>query len=159
EARVDRAGNAAVVLQYLSCHAPDSMRRRAASDLEILQGRGSFGGHAEFLVGRIAKDAIDPISLAGMASGGAVFPTARAALFARLLASPGVGAAGARILASTGAFLLEVPSFWATTRGLGAWTGSDRAGRGGEAWRELAGLGISLGALRLTGLAADRIGT
>ncbi len=74
------------------------------------------------------------------------------------LAAPTRSVLGARALASTGAFLLEVPAFWATTKGL-----SEAIAPGSQRWdlatnaRELAGLGLTLGALKLSGLASGAL--
>ncbi len=90
--------------------------------------------------------------IAGMAAGSLVFSAARTAMLSRFLAVPGRGVLGARVLASTGAFLLEVPTFWATTKGL-----REAISPGSQAWdlhsnlTELASLSLTLGALKASG--------
>jgi len=130
----------------------EEIRRRAALRLDAVLGRGALGGRSEFLLRRLAREASDPVMIAGMAAGSLVFSTARTALLSRMLAVPGRGVLGARALASAGAFLLEVPSFWATTKGL-----REVLEPGSQHWdlhsnlSELASLGLTLGALKLTG--------
>ncbi|MFO1462447.1 MAG: hypothetical protein U1F66_01615 [bacterium] len=168
EERANRLANAGLVYQMLSQRAAsgeylfpgasEALRRSAGAALDAIQGRGAMGNRLEFLGRRFAQEASDPIMIAGMAAGSFVFSTARTAFLSRLLASPGRGLIGARALASTGAFLLEVPAFWGTTKGL-----REAIDPGRQSWdlntnlRELAGLGLSLGALKLSGALAGSL--
>ncbi|MFO1462449.1 MAG: hypothetical protein U1F66_01625 [bacterium] len=160
----DRLDAALLAYQLLSSRSagdassagiPEALRRRAELRLDAVLGRGAFGARAEFLARRFAREASNPVTIAGMAAGSLMFSTARTALLSRLLAAPGRSVLGARALASTGAFLLEVPTFWATTKGL-----NEALAPGSQRWdlatnaRELAGLGLTLGALKLTGALA-----
>lgn len=140
---------------FLVSGADASLRARAASRLDAILGRGAVGPRAEFLLRRFAREASNPVMIAGMATGSLVFSTARTALLSRFLASPTRSLIGARALASTGAFLAEVPAFWLTTKGL-----NEALAPGSQRWdlatnaRELAGLGLTLGALKLSGAAS-----
>ncbi len=134
--------------------AARSLRRRQA-----ILGGGGAGERIEFLGRRLARQATDPVLLLGMGVGSAVFSSFRAASLARLLANPEAGCLtrgfGARALASSSAFLAELPAFWGTTKGL-----NELIHPGVQRWdaetnfRELAGLGLTLGALKLSGAAA-----
>ncbi|MDL1872780.1 hypothetical protein FBR05_11350 [Deltaproteobacteria bacterium PRO3] len=143
---------------YLLAGAGEGLRTRAAQSLDAILGRGAAGPRAEFLLRRLAREASNPVMIAGMATGSFVFSTARTAILSRLLAAPTRSVLGARALASTGAFLLEVPAFWATTKGL-----NEAIAPGSQRWdmatnaRELAGLGLTLGALKLSGLASGAL--
>ncbi|MCE9626087.1 MAG: hypothetical protein K8R69_11670, partial [Deltaproteobacteria bacterium] len=138
--------------------APEGLRASAARRLDAILGRGAVGPRAEFLLRRFAREASNPVMIAGMAAGSFVFSTARTAILSRMLAAPGRGVLGARALAATGAYLMEVPAFWATTKGL-----NEALAPGQQAWdlrtnlRELAGLGLTLGALKLTGAGASAL--
>lgn len=142
--------------EFLLPGVPEAMRNRATARLDAIQGRGAVGNRIEFLGRRLAQEASDPVMIAGMATGSLVFSTARTAFLARLLASPGRSAIGARVLASTGAFVLEVPAFWATTKGL-----HEAIAPGSQSWdlrsnlREISGLALTLGALKLSGALAS----
>ncbi len=135
-----------------------ALRTRAQEALDAIQGRGALGNRLEFLGRNFAREASDPVMIAGMAAGSLVFSTARTAFLSRILATPGRSVLGARALASTGAFLLEVPTFWATTKGL-----REAIDPGHQAWdlrsnlRELAGLGLTLGSLKLSGALAGSL--
>ncbi|MCE9625901.1 MAG: hypothetical protein K8R69_10705, partial [Deltaproteobacteria bacterium] len=162
EESANRLASAGLIYQVLSQNhssgAPifpgldTALRQRAGARLDAIQGRGALGARVEFLGRRLAQEASDPVMLAGMAAGSFVFSTARTAFLSRMLASPTRSVIGARALASTGAFLLEVPAFWGTTKGL-----HEAIHPGQQAWdmrtnlRELAGLGLTLGAMKLTG--------
>lgn len=168
EELANRISNAALVYQFLSqrgasgaylfAGAPEALRSRATRRLDAIQGRGELGERIEFLGRRFAQEATDPIMIAGMATGSFVFSTARTAFLSRMLASPGRSLIGARVLASTGAFALEVPAFWATTKGL-----HEAVAPGTQAWdlrsnfREISGLALTLGALKLSGTLASSL--
>ncbi len=145
---------------YILAGATDALRQRAAQSLDAVLGRGSAGPRVEFLLRRLAQQASEPITIVGMATGSAVFTCARTAILSRLLASPGSGfftrGLAARGLASTAAFALEVPAFWGSTKGL-----QELVHPGSQTWdvatnlRELAGLGITLGGLKLLGAGTE----
>ena len=138
----------------LTASVVDRARRR----LGALQGEGSFGDRAEVLARHFVSEATDPVTLLAMTVGSAAYATARAGILTRLLASPsGAWTRGlaARGLAASGAFAVEIPSFWLANKGmrevlhpgLQPWDLSTNA-------RELATLGVSLGALKLAGFGA-----
>ncbi|HKX12093.1 MAG TPA: hypothetical protein VJP40_02985, partial [bacterium] len=135
---------------------PDGLRARASARIDAIEGRGAFGARFEFLARRFVHEASNPVTLVGMAAGSFAFSSVRSALLARTLAS-GRGVLGARALASSGAFLAEVPVFWGTTKGL-----NEVLHPGVQAWdartnfHELAGLTLTLGALKLSGAATGR---
>ncbi len=147
-----RAGSA--TSSYIN--VAEGLRTRAGQRLDAVLGRGSVGPRAEFLTRRLAREATNPVMLLGMGVGSAVFSGGRAAILSGLLSRPAAGifsrGLGARALASAGAFALEVPAFWGTTKGLNEWLHP-----GVQSWdaatnlREMAGLGITLGALKLAG--------
>lgn len=159
----DQLGNAGLVYQMLShrnadgtyaiADVPEGLRRRASGRLDAMEGRGAAGARFEFLSRRFIQESSNPVTLLGMAAGSAAFTTVRSALLARTLSSSRA-IFGARALASTGAFLAEVPVFWGTTKGL-----NEVLHPGQQAWdarsnlRELAGLALTLGALKLSGAA------
>jgi len=154
---------AGLVYQFLSqgsamAGVSEGLRAQAQAALDAIQGRGALGNRLEFLGRNFAREASDPVMIAGMAAGSLVFSTARSAFLSRMLATPGRSLIGARALASTGAFLLEVPTFWATTKGL-----REAIDPGHQAWdlrsnlRELAGLGLTLGSLKLSGALAGSL--
>lgn len=141
-------------------HHVEPLQTRAQRQLDAILGRGAAGPRFEFLARRFAREASDPTMLLAMTAGSAVFTLSRASILSRLLASPTrnffTQGLGARALASGGAFLLEVPAFWATGKGL-----RELAAPGSQSWdlatnfHELAGAGLTLGALKLTGFAAS----
>ncbi|HKY62908.1 MAG TPA: hypothetical protein VJR29_05750 [bacterium] len=157
----DRLDSAALVYELLRHRGedgaallegiPDGLRARAAARLDAIEGKGPAGARVEFLARRFVREASNPVTLVGMAAGSFAFTSVRSALLARTLAS-GRTVLGARALASSGAFLTEVPVFWGTTKGL-----NEILHPGVQAWdarsnlRELAGLGLTLGALKLSG--------
>ncbi|MCE9625121.1 MAG: aminotransferase class I/II-fold pyridoxal phosphate-dependent enzyme [Deltaproteobacteria bacterium] len=158
-ARQEQSGaveTAAEIYAALGTRAPEPLRTRAAQRLDAVMGRGSFGGRLEFLGRHFAREAADPAMLLAMTAGSAVFTLSRGVFLSRLLASPATGflsrGLGARALASTGAFFLEIPAFWATGKGL-----REVLSPGSQRWdaetnlSELAGAGLTLGALKLTG--------
>ncbi len=138
------------------------LRDRAQRRLDAVLGRGDAGPRFEFLARRFAREASDPTMLLAMTAGSAVFTLSRASILSRLLASPTrnflTQGLGARAVASGGAFLLEVPAFWATGKGL-----REFAAPGLQSWdlatnfQELAGAGLTLGALKLTGFGGQSL--
>lgn len=136
----------------------EGLRIQAAQRVDAILGRGALGPRAEFLLRRFAREASNPVMIAGMATGSLVFSTTRTALLSRFLASPTRSVLGARLASSSLAFLAEVPAFWATTKGL-----QEAIAPGSQRWdlatnaRELAGLGLTLGALKLSGLASGAL--
>ncbi|HEX5034250.1 MAG TPA: hypothetical protein VFW62_07210, partial [bacterium] len=157
----DRLGGALRAYELLSGNQPgfqtsEGLRDRVGRRLAVLAGGGQFGDRVEHLTRRFCQEATSPVAIAGMAAGSLVFSTARAALLARLTAA-GRPVFAARALASSGAFLTEVPAFWATTKSL-----NEFLHPGTQSWemsqnlRELAGLSLTLGALKLSGAAVSR---
>ncbi len=133
---------------------------QARHELDAILGRGSIGGRLEILGRNFVREAADPVTLAAMGTGSLVFSLSRGAILSRLLAAPArnflTSGFGARALASAGAFFFEVPAFWATGKGL-----REALSPGSQRWdlatnlHELAGAGLTLGALKLTGYASQ----
>ncbi|HKY62907.1 MAG TPA: hypothetical protein VJR29_05745 [bacterium] len=161
EEDADRLGGALRAYELLNGNHPglqinEGLRDRVSRRLAVLGGGGRFGDRVEHLSRRFCQEATNPVAIAGMAAGSLVFGTARAAFLARLTAA-GRPVFAARALASSGAFLTEVPAFWATTKGL-----NEFLHPGSQSWemsqnlRELGGLALTLGALKLSGAAVGR---
>jgi len=142
--------------------AEGTLAARAQRELDAIVGRGAIGGRLEFLGRNFVSEAADPVTLAAMTTGSLVFSLSRGAILSRLLSSPArnllTTGIGARALASAGAFLFEVPAFWATGKGL-----REVLAPGSQRWdlatnlHELAGAGLTLGALKLTGYASQSL--
>ncbi len=158
--------HAAAIFQALSesngalgLRVPESISHQAEREFLTIQGNGPWGARVEFLGRRFAGEVLNPSMILGMGAAGIVASSCRLGMLSRLLASPQAHflsrGGGARMLASTTAFVPEVGAFWATTRvvnevlhpGIQPW---DLASMG----REWASLGITLGALKLSGWAA-----
>src|SRR5918996_4239474 len=96
------------------------LQSRSTIRRDALLGRGDTGARAEVLARRFFREAASPSALVGMAGAQAVFGVTRMALLSRLAASPTASVltrgAGARFVASAGAFMIEAPSFAAFTR-------------------------------------------
>ncbi len=161
--QADRVELAAQFYQVLGQHAGNfaGIASRAQQRLDAILGRGPAGNRIEFLGRRFAREATSPAALIGMAGAQAVFGLTRAALLSRLLASPTSHAwtrgLGARALASSGAFLLEAPSFVAFTRGAKAALGVQQDWSSGAWGHEVAGSFFALGAMKITGWAGGSL--
>jgi len=131
------------------------LRERSRSSLEAIQGRGTFGPRAEFLLRRLSQEAADPVSLAAMGLAGAVFRMTRLAVLSRLSLSPTAGfftrGLGARAVAGLAGFALEAPAFTLSGR-----LGAEAMGHSQD-WspqvlgRDLASSFLVLGGLKLAG--------
>src|SRR5262249_42972059 len=129
-------------------------RERAMEGLGRLRGQG-----LESWLRRFVHESTNLEMAVGMAASYAVATTARAVL-PRLLSGPArhLAAVGlkAHTLANGGAFLLETGTFWGVPKGL------HEAFHPGQAWdlgtdlRELAGLGLTLGAMKVSGAMASK---
>lgn len=156
EERDDRLEFASAIYSTVAESGPNRpLQERAQARLDAIVGRGAIGNRAEFLLRRLARDASHPSMLVGMAGAQAVFGLSRMAILSRLAASPTTNfftrGFGARALASTGAFMLEAPSFVAFTRGANAALGQEQDWRLATLGREVAGSFITLGALKTAG--------
>ncbi len=140
---------------------PAALGRRALEEFNAMRGTGSAGRRFEYLARHFAREASDPAMLLGMGVAGTVFSATRLGVLSRLAARPAAWwtrGFGAGMAASAAAFPAEVLAFWGTTRVYGLavrpetlrW---DRASIG----HELAGLGITLGCLKLFGAASGRL--
>ncbi len=134
-----------------------SIQVRARQRLEALQGRGSFGFRAELLTRDFSRQATHPASLAALMAGGLAFRATRLATLNQLLNSPGksfwTSTVGARFLASSTAFLAEVPAVTiagnATSRLMGEVI-PDSIGQ------QMASGALVLGSMRLVGWSVGR---
>ncbi|MFO1463413.1 MAG: hypothetical protein U1F66_06520 [bacterium] len=129
----------------------EALQAKAQNRLDAILGRGAFGGRAEFLFRRLAKDATDPKTIVPMIAGSAVYGLARTATLGRLLAgSRGAwyaGGLGARLSAASIGFAAEVPTFVLvsrTLRRLGAEGPSPEPGLG----QEFSSAALTLGLLK-----------
>ncbi|MCC6273330.1 MAG: hypothetical protein IT572_07670 [Deltaproteobacteria bacterium] len=140
---------------------PAALGRRALEEFNAMRGTGSAGRRFEYLARHFAREASDPGMLLGMGVAGTVFSATRLGVLSRLAARPAAWwtrGFGAGMAANAAAFPAEVLAFWGTTRAYGLavrpetlrW---DRASIG----HELAGLGITLGCLKLFGAASGRL--
>lgn len=81
----------------------------------------NFGAIFENHLRQFSQEALQPQAILPMLAGSAVFSVARSALLGRLLANPSATlltrGLGARLAASSGAFLLEAPAFSLAARG------------------------------------------
>lgn len=163
--RQERSGQEALAAQIYSSLTeaeagafPASVVERARRRSAALNGQGSFGDRAEVLTRHFIREATDPVTLLAMTAGSAAYATARVGLLSRLLAAPSgalTRGLAARGLAAAGAFAVEIPSFWLANKGM-----RDAIQPGSQSWdmatnaRELASLGLTLGALKLAGFGA-----
>ncbi len=166
--RLERSGDAARIsfalqLYQIAAGHEGAEGRLARERLAVLQGGGSTGARAEFLLRGLARQASDPALLFGMGLASGVFSLTRAMTLSRLLAAPTRSALtrgfGARALASVAGFALEAPAFTLGTR-----LGAEALGRGQD-WgraalgRDLASSYLVLGALKIAhGLGAASVG-
>ncbi|HKY63365.1 MAG TPA: cysteine dioxygenase family protein, partial [bacterium] len=133
---------------------------RAREELELLEGRGTFGRRAERFVGSFVRDATEPSALLGMSAGALAFSTFRFAALSRLAGSPGAyfwaRGGGARALASTAAFLPEVTAFWGTQVLVDRAFHPERP-LSSDWGREWLGAALSLGLLKLGGAGSSAL--
>jgi len=161
--RLERSGDAARISSALQLYqiaaGQEGVEGRLARErLAVLQGGGTTGARAEFLLRGLARQASDPALLFGMGLASGVFSLTRAMTLSRLLAAPSTSVLtrgiGARTLASVAGFALEAPTFTLGTR-----LGAEALGRGQD-WsraalgRDLASSYLVLGALKI----AHRLG-
>jgi len=140
---------------------------RARASLDILLGRGSFGGRAEFLMRNLAEQATDPSALFAMGAAGAVFRMTRLAALSRLAteANPGflTRLLGAGRVASLLGFAVEAPTFTVAGRLGAAVLGREQDWSLPALRRDLASSYMVLGGLKLAGAlgqgAATRLGS
>lgn len=166
--RLERSGDAARIsfalqLYQIAAGHEGTEGRLARERLAVLQGGGSTGARAEFLLRGLARQASDPALLFGMGLASGVFSLTRAMTLSRLLAAPITSALtrgfGARALASVAGFAVEAPAFTLGTR-----LGAEALGRGQD-WgraalgRDVASSYLVLGALKIAhGLGAASVG-
>lgn len=166
--RLERSGDAARIsfalqLYQIAAGHAGTEGRLAHERLAVLQGGGTTGARAEFLLRGLARQASDPALLFGMGLASGVFSLTRAMTLSRLLAAPITSALtrgfGARALASVAGFAVEAPAFTLGTR-----LGAEALGRGQD-WgraalgRDVASSYLVLGALKIAhGLGAASVG-
>lgn len=162
EERQQNFAAASAAYQFIGEHGSNlgisaEARATAQDRLAVLNGAGSVGARVEYQLSRFVHEASNPAFLGAMATGSAVFSGGRAAILSQL-ASSGRAVIGARFLATAGAFSLEVPSVWITAKGI-----TELMAPGRQSWsadqnlRELAGLGLTLGAFKFCSGAVGRV--
>ncbi len=147
-------GAAATLLEVLSGEGvPEKIRTEAKSELGAILGSGSASRRAEHLLSRLAHDATAHPTILSMLAGSVVGRTVGTAVLGRLAGSAHTSfmtrGFGARLAAGTASFAAEVPVFTLSSRAL--------AGANAPFGEDLARAGLTLGALRLFGLAGTRI--
>ncbi len=161
EARGDLAVAAEIYAAISATPYPRLCRGRAADRLAVLQGNGPIGDRVEMLGRHFARQAADPAMLGAMCLGGAAFQTARLATLSRLAASPSASlltrGLGARSLAWTLGFALEVPTFTFGARGLHALLGREQDWSSRALRRDLLSAGLTLFFLKGSGAAASNL--
>lgn len=136
-----------------------SVRRiaqEAGEAIAVIRGEGPLGIQLEHYSRHFFQEAFHPATLGGMALGQLAFaPLRHGAL--RLLWRPesgrfALGALGARVTATSVGLAGEVPIFWGGSKLIQSQlTPGQVSWEGPAAWRELGGLALTLGALRLAG--------
>ena len=100
----------------------ESSKSHAQNRLDAIQGKGAFGGRAEFLLSRFTREATDPKVILPMMAGSFVYGAVRSAALGRLAATTrGAWYAqgfAARLTASSLGFAAEVPTFALSARAL-----------------------------------------
>ncbi len=154
---------AAAAVYSAFASAPASIRDRANQRLGAIQGVGPSGVRAEFLLRRLAREALEPTTLFGLGVASSAFRLARLATLGRLLGSPtghfltrGFGAQAAAGLAGFG---VEATVFPLATRLGGLALGRDLDWNSGQVGGEIASSFIVLGALKLTGAMVQPLGS
>lgn len=164
-AREETRGEVAVAAEIYAVisihHFPLRSRSRAAERLAVLRGSGPVGDRLEMLGRHFARQAADPAMLGAMCLGGAVFQTARLATLSRLAASPTASlltrGLGARGLAWSAGFALEIPTFTFGARGLNALLGHEQDWSAQALRRDLLSAGLTLFFLKGSGAAASNL--
>ena len=107
-------------IQVEATESSPEIADRARKEIDAIEGRGPLGNRVEFLQRNLFSEAAAPAALIGMAGAQAIYGVARASFLFRLASSPTshflTRGFGARALASSGAFILEAPSFVAFQR-------------------------------------------
>ncbi|MCC6272405.1 MAG: hypothetical protein IT572_02960 [Deltaproteobacteria bacterium] len=130
------------------------LQARAQRHLDGLQGKGTFGSRAEFLLRRLAKDATHPSSILAMGAAGMAFRLTRAATLSRLALSPAgffTRGLGLRVGGALAGFGAETLAFTAVGKG-GAALLDEPVDLSPQAWaRDGAAGALTLGALKGAG--------
>ncbi len=132
----------------------------AQQALQVLRGAGPLGAQLEFYSEHFLEEAFHPATLGGMALGQLAFAPVRHgvlhALWNRGTGRFALGSLGSRFAATGVGLAAEVPIFWGASKGIQSWmTPGSVSWDGRENIRELAGLALTLGVLRLTGFGAQ----
>lgn len=139
--------------------SPRTLKRDAEARLNAMIGKGPVGNRAEFLLRRFTRDASDPKVIVPMLAGTAVYSLARSAALGRLtLGARGAWYSqglGARLVASSMGFALEVPTFALSSRALRQ-IGTDGKTPQPGLDHELASAAITLGLLKGFGFAGQK---
>jgi len=137
------------------------IERRATARLQAIQGIGSGGARAEFLLRRLAGEASDPAMILSMGLAGAAFRVTRLGLLSRLAASPAANfltrGLGARVLATSAAFLTETSTFTFAGHGIREALGQAQDWSPRAFGRDWASGALTLGSLKFFGWASGRL--
>ncbi len=141
---------------------PLEVQRRAAERLGAMQGFGSAGPRAEFLLRRLSREALEPTTLLGLGVASAAFRVTRLVALSRLLAAPSSNfltrGFGAQLTAGVAGFAVEATVFPLATRLGHVALGRNLDWSPGQVGREIASSFIVLGALKLGAVAANSVG-
>lgn len=134
-----------------------SLQEIAQRQLHAIQGKGSFGGRAEFLLRHFTRDATDPRVILPMMAGSVVYGTVRAAALSRL-ATATRGAwythgLAARLAATSLGFAAEVPTFALSARAL---RHAEGPAEGPSLGQELGSAALTLGFLKSFAFAGNQ---
>ncbi len=156
----DRLDLAQAIYQAVAGEDPANPHTRAQARLDTILGIGEGPGRAEFLLRRVARDAMEPSALFGMGLAGATFRLTRLSILTRLSTSLRSQASllpYARLGASLLAFGAEATVFPLATRAANAALGREQAWTAEALGHELAGSFLVLGGLKLAGAASTAL--
>lgn len=132
-----------------------SFRTRARTRLDAIEGVGAVAPRSEYLLRHLARQAIDPSMIVGMAAAGTAYRLTRMAVLSRLAATPLPSLLtrgfGARLAAASLGFLAEAPVFTASVRGANLMLGRSQDWSPEAVWTEFAGGATTLFCLKITG--------
>ncbi len=160
EDRLDSAGELYAFLSspHPGPPIPSSIQHRAQERMHAITGSGAAGPRAEFLLRRLAREAVEPSTLMGLTAASATFRLTRLAVLSRLTSSASANfltrGIGAQASAGVLGFFAEAAAFPLATRMGAAALGRDLDWNPNLVAREVASSFLVLGAMKLTGWGA-----